>query len=467
MTVGYLEDRYVLGAEIGEGSMGRVYAAYDTVLGIDVAVKIMRSEHVSSPSRVARFTHEASIASRMLSPHIARVLAIAVTRDGIPCIVLELLQGETLAARIDREGTLSVAVTAEIVKQVARALTRVHALGLVHRDVKPENIFLTREPGTSYGLLVKLIDFGIAKASAQGMQTMSGTIKGKFGYMAPEYIGGSIDARADLFAIGVIAHELLTNRPLFSGPDDMATLQRVMKMDIAPPSRSNPQVPPEIDDIVMTALERDPEKRWQHATALRSALTTLTKRLGLVVHDSHVMEWLSWALEQTKPRTPSLRNMQVATPVRMNALATSDVVTPASELDGVTPILDGRPLAPQLLTPPTGTPPLAAQPRAESAAETMQVQEHQIAAEAYERDDALHPTGGRLVIDELVPTLVRAPSAPRVKRPSMPHPPQPDFSRPVQLAPPAPPRAKPTSPIVAVLLVLLAAAAAAVVVYFA
>jgi serine/threonine protein kinase len=148
---------------------------------------------------------------------------------------------------------------------------------------------------------VKLIDFGIAKASGRGLQTIGGTLKGKFGYMAPEYIDGRIDARADLFAVGVIAHELLTNRPLFSGRDDIETLTRVRDMHIDPPSKKNPLVPPEIDDIVMTALARDPERRWQHATALRTALTTLTRRLDLVATNAQVVAWLDGVFAHATP----------------------------------------------------------------------------------------------------------------------------------------------------------------------
>jgi hypothetical protein len=131
------------------------------------------------------------------------------------------------------------------------------------------------------------------------MQTMSGTLKGKFGYMAPEYIKGSIDARADLFALGVIAYELLTSKPLFTGRDDLETLNRVQEMTIAPPSTKNPAVPAEIDDIVMTALARDPAHRWQHATALRNAMTTLTRRLQLVILPTQVVEWIEWLFDQT------------------------------------------------------------------------------------------------------------------------------------------------------------------------
>jgi serine/threonine-protein kinase len=162
----------------------------------------------------------------------------------------------------------------------------------VHRDVSPSNILL------SEGGVVKLIDFGIAKASAAGMQTMSGVLKGKFGYMAPEYIKGSIDARADLFAVGVVAYELLTSRPLFSGRDDLDTLNRVQDMAIDPPSTKNPAVPHEIDEIIMTALARDPDRRWQQASALRNAMTTLSSRLGMQITNGQVVEWANWLFGQ-------------------------------------------------------------------------------------------------------------------------------------------------------------------------
>jgi serine/threonine protein kinase len=118
--------------------------------------------------------------------------------------------------------------------------------------------------------------------------------------MAPEYLlDGLLDARADLFALGVIAHELLVGRPLFQGRDDMDTLFRIRDLVVEPPSSRNRDVPPEIDAIVMTALERDPDKRWQRASALRMALTAETMKLGLVAHNTQVLEWIDWAFEQT------------------------------------------------------------------------------------------------------------------------------------------------------------------------
>jgi serine/threonine protein kinase len=201
-------------------------------------------------------------------------------------------------------GPMPLTLVLNVLNQMCEALDYAHnlcdesgvPLGIIHRDVSPSNIIV------SEGGVVKLIDFGIAKASAAGMQTMSGTIKGKFGYMAPEYIAGRIDARADLFALGVIAHELLANRPLFQGKDDMDTLYNVKTQEIAPPSRFRPEVPPEIDSIIMTALQRDPDRRWQRANALRTALTTETRRLGLSVLNNAVVEWLEWAFQQNPPQ---------------------------------------------------------------------------------------------------------------------------------------------------------------------
>jgi serine/threonine protein kinase len=190
-------------------------------------------------------------------------------------------------------------------------------LGIIHRDVSPSNVIVAE------GGVVKLIDFGIAKASAAGMQTMSGTIKGKFSYMAPEYLAGKIDSRADLFALGVITHELLANRPLFQGRDDMDTLYRVKQMKIESPRKWNEEIPEEIDSIVMTALDRDPDARWQRAAAMRVALTTEAKRLGMAVLDQQVAQWCERVFENALGDT--------STPAPTRVLGTS----PSISIDSV------------------------------------------------------------------------------------------------------------------------------------
>jgi serine/threonine protein kinase len=481
---------YLVYEELGIGGMAQVHRA--EVIGIEgfkrsVALKRMLEHVAANEDMVKAFVREARLASYMRHRNVAQTYELGKVGD-IYFMAMELIDGFTLREVLKHcgatTGPMPVPIALNILNQICDALDYAHnlcdesgqPLGIIHRDVSPSNIIVAE------GGVVKLIDFGIAKSSSAGMQTMSGTIKGKFGYMAPEYINGSIDARADLFAIGVIAHELLTNRPLFSSQDDMETLQRVTQMEVLPPSRFNPNVPAEIDEIIMTALERDPEKRWQHATALRNAMTTLTKRLGLVVQDSQVIEWLTWALEQTKPRTPSLRNITPPTPVRLEVAAASmsEIMTPPTEIYQPQPatidpadletVLEAQPIDEKLITPPSGTPSHMTAQRADTASETivagqtLEVQEHQIAASAYERHDALHPTGSRLVPDEIVPTLVRAPSQASVPPPLQQAPAPIRTYTPVEQTPTT---NKKTSPVVAVLLVLLAAGVAAAIVYFA
>ena len=300
---------YAVYEELGVGGMACVHRAETRgIAGFrrPVALKRMLPHVAASDDFVQAFVREARIASHLRHVNCAQTYELGKV-DGIYFIAMELVTGHNLRQLLkhcaQQTGPMPVELTLNILNQICDALDYAHnlcddtgqPLGIIHRDVSPSNI-IVNDSG-----VVKLIDFGIAKASAAGMQTMSGLLKGKFGYMAPEYIAGSIDARADLFALGVIAHELLTNRPLFTGPDDMETLHRVRGMVIKPPSKRNPKVPPEIDEIVMTALERDPDKRWQHATALRNALTTMTKRLGLEVSNAHVAQWIDWAYGDSRP----------------------------------------------------------------------------------------------------------------------------------------------------------------------
>jgi serine/threonine protein kinase len=215
MTVPCLSDRYELMDRIGGGSFAEVFAALDRTLGVVVAVKILRAELATSKTHLAAFAAEAAISSRMQSPHIVKVLAIAVTEDNRPCIVYEHLVGETLAQRIDRDGALTLAMTRDIIAQLARALSRVHALGMVHRDVKPENVFLCETPNGRP--LVKLIDFGIAMRD-RAPRTEGLGDAGTPAYVAPEMLGAAkVDRRSDVYALGAVAFECLTGVEMVSG----------------------------------------------------------------------------------------------------------------------------------------------------------------------------------------------------------------------------------------------------------
>jgi len=317
---------YLIYEPLGMGGMAQVHRA--VAKGSDarrpVALKRMLSHIASNEEMVKSFLREARLASYLRHQNVPQTYDLGRV-DDVYFIAMELITGRNLREVLKHcartTGPMPVPVALNILNQICDALDYAHnlrsetgePLGIIHRDVSPSNVIVS-ETG-----VVKLIDFGIAKVSGGGMQTMSGTLKGKFAYMAPEYFAGQIDARADLWAIGVIAHELLTNRPLFSGPDDVETMRRVRSMPLAPPSQKNPRVPPEIDDVVMTALGRDPGRRWQHATALRTALTTLTQRLDLVAANREVVQWLDWAFAQAvgSPQVGDRPQIDTAIDVRL------------------------------------------------------------------------------------------------------------------------------------------------------
>ncbi|MBV8758965.1 MAG: protein kinase [Deltaproteobacteria bacterium] len=297
---------YLVYEQLGLGGMASVHRAETRgIAGFSrpVALKRMLPHVAGNEELVRSFVREARLASHLRHANVAQTLDLGKVGDTY-FIAMELVPGKNLREVLSQClrvcGPMPLPIAINIISQIADALDYAHnladetgtPLGIIHRDVSPSNVIV------SEGGVAKLIDFGIAKASAASMQTMSRTIKGKFGYMAPEYIEGRIDARADLFALGVIAHEMLANKPLFQGTDEMDTLYRVRTMTILPPSEWRAQIPAEIDSIVMTALERDPSVRWQGAHAMRTALTTEAQRLGLVAHGAQVDEWMTWAFQQ-------------------------------------------------------------------------------------------------------------------------------------------------------------------------
>lgn len=265
LSVTNLEDRYEIGEVLGQGAIAIVYAARDRVLDIDVAVKVLREEHMGHLGVVACFEREAQIGIRMLSPHAAKVLDTAVSSDGALCIVFERLVGETLASRIARRGTLSLFETAEIVKQTARALGRAHALGIVHCDVKPDNIFLTEDmEGRTQ---IKLLDFGIAEMLAPEAKSPHLHLSGTPEYIAPEVLFGTqrADARADFYALGVAAFECLTGRCPFPG-EDVREVALLVECGVRPSLLDlRPDLNVELDSWMERALQPDPY--WRYASA--------------------------------------------------------------------------------------------------------------------------------------------------------------------------------------------------------
>jgi len=256
---------------------------------------------------VRSFIHEARLARYLNHPHIARTFDFGKVGTTY-FMAMELVPGPNLT-QLKKQvqataGMIPLAVSLHIIGQILDALDYAHnltdehgePLDIIHRDVSPPNVIVSNI-GT-----VKLIDFGLAKAARSSIQTQVGTIKGKFSYIAPEYLNGQLDNRVDIWAVGVIAWELLTMRRLFDSNDDFEVLNMVREAVIVPPSRYNPEIPGELDSIVLTALERDPRRRWQSAAAMRVALRNEIRELGIEITDRRVLQWVEWAFSQDPKR---------------------------------------------------------------------------------------------------------------------------------------------------------------------
>jgi serine/threonine protein kinase len=294
---------YLVYEQLGVGGMASVYVAESRGLRKRVALKRLLPHAAENPEVVQSFIHEARLVGQLRHPNIAQTYDFGQVGDTY-FIAMELVPGPTIAQLIRQckatVGIIPFPITLNILCQVCDALEYAHkltdergkSLGLIHRDVSPPNIIVSATG------IVKLIDFGVAKMARSSNQTMVGTVKGKFSYMAPEYLAGQLDARVDVWALGAVAYELLTNVALFDAKDDLGVLERVKHAPIPAPSRKNSDVPRDLDACVLTALEREPARRWQSALAMRNALANVTSEIKTSVTNAQMMEWIEWAFEQ-------------------------------------------------------------------------------------------------------------------------------------------------------------------------
>jgi len=266
-------ERFRLVRELGRGGMGSVWLAEHTSLDVLCAIKFIDREGQNSPEVRQRFQREAKAAASLRSPHVVQILDHGVWED-VPYIAMEYMDGEDLAHRLDRLGRLSWGETSRITTHVARALTKAHGAGIVHRDMKPENIFLARDDD---GEIAKVLDFGIAKranAALTDVGTKTGSLLGTPFYMSPEQARGtkSIDYRSDLFSLAVIVYQSLTGQlPFYSeGLGDI--LAQIMYEPMPIPSQKAPDLPPTFDAWLARASAREPEGRFQSAKELAEAL---------------------------------------------------------------------------------------------------------------------------------------------------------------------------------------------------
>ena len=258
--------KYRLERKLEAGGMGSVWVARHLALDEDVAIKFM-SHALPEPSEArARFAREARAAAKARGPHVVEVLDHGVDGD-VPYLVMELLEGEHLGRRLQREGRLSLPRTATIAEQVARALSRAHRAGIVHRDLKPANVFIARVDDDEE--VVKLLDFGIAKQQLAdpGDATQGDVLLGSPQYMSPEQARGArdLDHRADLWSLGAILFRAVTGSPAFEGASAVDVLVRICAGPLPVPSHVAPDLPPELDAFFARALDRDPARRFGSA----------------------------------------------------------------------------------------------------------------------------------------------------------------------------------------------------------
>jgi eukaryotic-like serine/threonine-protein kinase len=256
-----------------------------------VAVKMIDSSIAQVPEALARFLREAQAAASLRSPNVVQILDHGVDEaTRAPFIVMELMEGESLADRLERQGRLSAKETSSIISQMARALTRAHAAGIVHRDLKPDNVFIVRNEDEE---VAKILDFGIAKSDVHrvGTQTATGTVMGTAYYMSPEQISGSkeVDHRTDLWAVGVIAHECLTGAKPFDSETLGGMVLKICTEPIRTPSIFG-GVPAGFDQWFQRSVMRDPSQRFQSARELADELKRICEEGALIGSPATVHE---------------------------------------------------------------------------------------------------------------------------------------------------------------------------------
>jgi len=272
--------KYRVEGVLGAGGMGVVVAARHLVLGQRVAVKLLLPAAASLPEASARFLREARAAVAIQSEHVARVLDVGTLETGAPYMVMEHLAGEDLGRLVKTRGPLPIDVAVDFVLQAGEAIAEAHALGIVHRDLKPGNLFLTSRPDGSP--LVKVLDFGLSTAAAsaraagpsEASLTATGFVMGSVFYMSPEQFRGLkyADARADIWALGVILYQLIAGRRPFEGESFGAVCASVIADAPAPLRAHRPDVPPDLEAVVLGCLQKEPDRRVQTVAELARRL---------------------------------------------------------------------------------------------------------------------------------------------------------------------------------------------------
>jgi eukaryotic-like serine/threonine-protein kinase len=329
-----IENKYRLVRALGEGGMGTVWIAHNVVLDVQVAIKLIRLDIGSSQRMTERLLQEARAAARLGHPGIVRVFDFGVTRHGDPFVVMELLHGETLADLISRESRLSAINAVQLLLPIADALATAHGKGIVHRDVKPENIFIARDE--SERRQPKLLDFGIASFVESGSKlTLAGAVLGTPDYMSPEQARGENDTdhRTDVWSFCVVLYELLTGRVPFNGSNYNALLRAIIN-DRPPSIVSHAAGDQQLWQIIERGLRKTANQRWDTMRVLGEALALWLYERGVredVCAASLKTAWLESGLSGVRIEVGSEPNISTAAQDRATPPAPAPSTLPAPE----------------------------------------------------------------------------------------------------------------------------------------
>src|SRR5262245_11938339 len=339
-----LSGRYLVTRKVGQGGMGAVYEATHTLIGKRVAVKVLLEKYARREAIVQRLEQEARLASSCQNEHIIDITDFGTTEDGRTFVVMEYLEGESLSECLARETRLPEQRILRIISQAASALAAAHAKGIVHRDIKPENLFLLRRKDQDF---VKVVDFGISKslrasdeAEEQPRLTQTGMVLGTPLYMSSEQARGDdeLDARVDIYALGVIMYEASTGRVPFVGNNYLSVISQVLNEDAKPPREIRPELSEELEAIVLRAMETERGGRYASASEVLADVT------GLLDDPTRSTERAKITGPRRKiGRARSKSPLKIAVWIALVAVVISAVVTTVVMLFGGTEVVkEGR-----------------------------------------------------------------------------------------------------------------------------
>src|SRR5215213_1075637 len=309
-----LDNRYDVVRPLGSGGMGEVYLARDRVLGRDVALKVLRRQYAGDEEFAERFRREAMSAAALSHPNIVQVYDRGETEEKASYIAMEYVPGGTLKERISTEGPLEAADAAALGAQVAEALGAAHDRGMVHRDIKPQNVLLTANGRA------KVADFGIARAGSSVTISKTGSVMGTAGYMSPEQaLGKSATPKSDLYSLGVVLYEALTCELPYTADNPIAVSMKHVNEPLRPPREINPRIPEGMNALVTKLLTKDPEDRYADAEELADDLWRVNRGLEPVAagvammqrpraqHTAVASEKLTREMPRSRPRPAPTR----------------------------------------------------------------------------------------------------------------------------------------------------------------